>query len=110
MWRFEAVGETTASNTIYEIVGFDGKLYMEFPDVLEAVELVEVSPSTGLVISGVAVSDDEAIAEMDAVAGTLEVGGETGVGEYTLVLMGTTVDGAELFLRGKLVIESLLGT
>lgn len=109
-WRFDASDQLTASNTIVEVVGFDGLVSMDFerplPEgvSLASVSLALVTPATGLTIdgAGIELSLDRLRANVPVVAAE--------AGDYTVILEGVSSDGQTIPRRGRMSIYSVSGT
>jgi hypothetical protein len=106
IWRFEAADQLVASNTISEIVGFDGILAMDFslpiPEDVSVASAVMISTPTGLEIDALIISPNKRLVYLPVVAET--------VGVYTLAVKATTIDLQDVTRRGDLVIQSETGT
>lgn len=107
-WRFDSDDETTASNVIKEVIGFDGHVAMDFTNpipkrtCLFSAVLIEMSPESGLTIGELKLSLDQKEVDVPMIA--------TAVGEYTLAIEGTSADGQKYTRRGVIHIESLMGS
>jgi hypothetical protein len=105
-WRFEAPDALTATNIIYETVGFDATLAMRLHEAIldqNSIQSVTVVayPGVGLAISAeVSMSQQEVV--IPAVA--------TVAGEYIVVATFTKIDGQVILRRGIAIIQTATGT
>lgn len=107
-WRFNSVDALTASNIIYEIVGFDGVLAMQFcvpshsGEGADSFQLISVTPSSGLAVSAPTLGDEELKALIPVVSTT--------AGRYVVVIQMTSNSGQKITRRAIIEIQSLTGT
>src|SRR4051812_28349884 len=109
-WRFYNSEQTTASNTLREIVGFYGELFISFEGVLQgtnvldpnAQPVVTSTPSTGVTIGTPSPEDDLLTISIPV---SLDI-----VGTYQFIVTGVSLNGEETTRRATLVVESLTGT
>lgn len=106
-WYFQAPDQLSAANTLYEIVGFDGVLYMMFNnavdfnvDSLASIDSSQSVPSG--IINSVVVGDNKRVVEIDVTIAS--------VGTYMISVTPITTNGNEVPRRAVLVVQSLTGT
>lgn len=108
-WRFDNSEQTTASNTIREIAGFVGNLFMSFKNVVmegyvlgvTTQPIVVVSPS-GLTV-GFVDTDNDFLTVIIPI--TVSV-----VGSFQFIVTANDSQTNTIIRRSNLVIESLTGT
>jgi len=109
-WRFENVEQLTAVNTLREIVGFDGEVYMEFKEVVRnstvlnttITPTITITPSSGITLGTIDILDDATTVVIPLILDT--------TGSYMFVATVTDLYGEEITRRGVIIVESLTGT
>jgi hypothetical protein len=108
IWRFTNVNDTYANNTIYENVGFDGLMGMNFSKVIpQATSIASVTATTVTLRSGEAVTAEITLgtATMTADKKSVHLPVEIAeAGEYVVSITILTVDSQTFTRKGRLIV------